>query len=171
MFTRFPRVTRLPAILSLVLLAFLVEARPLVAQPAQTSNADSACSYQRCALSIAPRWNGLALVRGVAGVPVANLAFFWTGSLDQALAGNDSAMRYGARAVRVRRVAAVLTDGGGLLLGYAIARRLSVGSFTRDAQVAAAVGAAGLGVSVPLHFAADGHLSRAVWWHNLRFAR
>jgi len=24
-------------------------------------------------------------------------------------------------------------------------------------------------VSVPLQFAADGALSRAVWWHNLRY--
>jgi hypothetical protein len=38
-------------------------------------------------------------------------------------------------------------------------------------RVIAVIGAASLGVSVPLQFAADGALSRAVWWHNVRYAR
>jgi hypothetical protein len=33
------------------------------------------------------------------------------------------------------------------------------------------VGGAALGLSVPFQFAADGALSRAVWWHNARYAR
>ncbi len=163
--------TRPSAVLAAVLLAVFGGAHQLAAQSVQTPAADSACSYQQCALGIAPRWNGLALVRGTAATPVANLGFFWTGPLNHVLAGSDSSMRYGAKAVRVRRVAAVLTNGGGLLLGYAVARRLSAGAVTRDAQVTAALGVAGVVVSVPLHFAADGHLSRAVWWHNLRYAR
>ena len=162
--------------LATLLLAIPGGAPRLAAQAVQPpavlpSAADSVCSYQRCALGIAPRWNGLALVRGTAAAPVANLNFFWPRPLDGVLAGSDSAAHYGARAVRVRRVAAGLTDGGGLLLGYALARRLGAGSLTRDARAAAAVGAASVAVSVPLHFAADGHLSRAVWWHNLRYAR
>ena len=35
----------------------------------------------------------------------------------------------------------------------------------------AAAGLAALTISVPFQFAADGALSRAVWWHNLRYAR
>jgi hypothetical protein len=36
------------------------------------------------------------------------------------------------------------------------------------------IGGAGLTallVSVPIQFAADGALSRAVWWHNVRYVR
>ncbi len=162
----------LQAVLAALLLGVLGGGAPrLAAQAVRPPAADSACSYARCALGIAPRWNGLALVRGTAATPVANLNFFWPRPLDGALAGSDSAARYGARAVRVRRVAAVLTDGGGLLLAYALARRLNAGRFPDDARAAAALGAAGVAVSVPLQFAADGHLSRAVWWHNLRYAR
>ena len=159
------------AVLAAALLGILGGVLPLAAQPVGTPAADSACSYARCALGIAPRWNGLALVRGSAATQVDNLGFFWPRPLDRTLAGGDSAAHYGARAVRVRRVAAVLTDGGGALLAYALARRLNTGRFTDDARVAAALGTAGVAVSVPLHFAADGLLSRAVWWHNLRYAR
>lgn len=133
--------------------------------------AGDACPYDRCALSIAPVWHGLALVEGTAGRRVATLGFFRVRPLDDVLAGRDSAAWYGARAVRVRRAAAVLTDVGGLLLGYALVRRVGAGAFARDARVAAVVGVTAGAVSVPLHFVADGHLSRAVWWHNRQFAR
>lgn len=131
----------------------------------------AACPYDRCALGIAPVWNGLALVEGTTGRRVATLGFFRAGSLDRIFTAGDSAAWYGARAVRVRRRAAVLTDAGGLLLGYALVRGLTAGAFGREARAGAAVGAAALAVSVPLQFVADGHLSRAVWWHNRQFAR
>lgn len=166
-----PRMHRLPVVLAAILPGIVGGATRLAAQPARPAPVDGACSYERCALGIAPRWNGLALVRGTTATPVANLNFFWPRPLDRVLADSDSAAHYGARAVRVRRVAAVLTDGGGALVAYALARRLNAGRLTDDARVAAALGAAGVAVSVPLHFAADGHLSRAVWWHNLRYAR
>jgi len=39
-----------------------------------------------------------------------------------------------------------------------------------EERVVGGVGVAALLVSVPLQFAADGALSRAVWWHNMRYA-
>lgn len=148
-----------------------IGASPVAAQLPDASPPDSACSYTRCALGIAPVWNGLALVRGSTGERVANLGFFWAGSLQRAFPGADSAARYGARAVRVRRTAAVLTNVGGVLAAFALGRRLGGDALPRDGQVALAAGATALAVSVPLHFVADGHLSRAVWWHNRRYAR
>jgi hypothetical protein len=155
----------------LLTIAAVVGPAPLGAQAAGAVPSDSACTYEQCALSIAPVWNGLAVVRGAAAERVANLGFFWAGPLLRAFPGADSAAWYGARAVHVRRTAAVLTDVGGLLVVYALGRRVGSERLSRDAQVALAAGAAAVAVSVPLHFVADGHLSRAVWWHNRRYAR
>lgn len=138
---------------------------------AAARGASASCDYDHCALSIAPRWNGLALVQGTEGNQVANLNFFWPRAPMGVLAGSDSAERYGERAVRVRRAGAVLTDVGALLVGYALARRAGAGSFTHGTRAALATGVAAVAVSVPLQFAADGYLSRAVWWHNRQYAR
>ena len=43
--------------------------------------------------------------------------------------------------------------------------------FDGFSKVLTITGAASVGISVPLHFAADGMLSRAVWWHNRRYSR
>lgn len=161
----------LPLLAGLLTLAALSGPIPAGAQPARAVPSDSACTYEQCALSIAPVWNGLALVRGAAGERVANLGFFWARPLSRAFPGADSAAWYGARAVHVRRTAAVLTDVGALLVVYALGRRVGSETFSNDAQVALAAGAVAVTVSVPLHFVADGHLSRAVWWHNRRYAR
>lgn len=163
-----------------LLAAMALCAAPLGASPlrAQTTvvaatppSADSACSYERCALGIAPTWSGLNVVRGTDGTRVASLGFFWPRDLAPVFAGRDSAARYATRAVRVRRGGAVLTDAGILLLGYAVARQIGTGGLRRGDRVAAGAGVAAMAASVPLQFAADGLLSRAVWWHNTRFGR
>jgi hypothetical protein len=137
--------------------------------PTASPDRDGACTYERCALGIAPAWNGLLVVRGASGTRVANLGFFWPGTLAHVFSGADSAAWYAARAVRVRRGGALLTNVGGLLLGYAAARRATQ-ERRPDVRGLAIAGAAALAVSVPLQFAADGLLSRAVWWHNARYA-
>lgn len=155
--------------------ASLFRASPLRAQTtvaaATSPSADSACSYARCALGIAPTWSGLNVVRGADGTRVAGLGFFWPRDLAPVFAGRDSAARYAARAVRVRRGGAALTDAGILLLGYAVARQIGTSGLRRGDRVAAGAGVAAMAASVPLQFAADGLLSRAVWWHNTRFGR
>ena len=140
--------------------------------------AQSPCSYRDCALAIVPTWNGLALQRGEHGPRVANLGFFWPRDVSAsfratgtASPGLESALAEARRALRIRRWAAAFTDGGVLLLGTGAAGALRSGGMRPADRALAAAGAAALGVSVPLQFAADGARSRAVWWHNLRFAR
>ena len=149
-----------------------------VPTPAAPPPNDSATAYRSAALSIAPRWDGLAVVRGAHRETVANLHFFWPRNITAQLRGTDttaigldSLTHHAQRAVALRRAGAGFTDLGALTMAVAVIRSLRDGRFaTRDQQLAAAaVGA--LVVSVPLQFAADGELSRAVWWHNLRFAR
>jgi hypothetical protein len=142
------------------------------------SAAGARCSYARCALSIAPTWNGLAMVRGVDGDRVANLNFFWPSDVSRALVGSDaaapgldSAIAEGRRAVRIRRIGAALTDAGIVLAATAAVRATGAGRARRSDAIMAGTGVAALGLSVPFQFAADGALSRAVWWHNLRYGR
>jgi hypothetical protein len=144
---------------------------------ASASTPDSTCSYRSCALAIVPRWNGLAVIQGTSGPQVANLNFFWPHSVARQLAGGaanearDSMAAHANRALGLRRAGAVLTDAG---LGAAVlvgARLASRGRLQRDDKAIAATGLASMLLSIPLQFAADGELSRAVWWHNARFVR
>ena len=136
---------------------------------------DSSCSYTTCALAIVPRWNGLAVIEGTDGQRVANLNFFWPRSITGALRGGaagaaaDSAAARAHRALHLRRMGAALTDAG-IIAAMAAGGRILAGGRTRRAdKVVVGAGVASLLVSVPLQFAADGELSRAVWWHNVRF--
>lgn len=153
----------------------MVTLRPAAPAPAAP---DSACDYHRCALNIVPAWNGLAVVRGISGPRVAVLHFFWPRDVSAAIAGPDrttvgvdSALAEARRAVHLRRIAAVLTDGGTIVAATAAVAALHAGRLRRGDAVLATVGGATLLVSIPWQFAADGALSRAVWWHNRRFAR
>ena len=144
----------------------------------RAAGVDVQCSYRECALSIAPVWNGLTVVRGADGRRVANLDFFLPRDVAPALRGDapgtlgaDSAFAHAERAVALRRVGAVLTDMGGVAMVITIVRAASAGRASRSDQVVGGTGLAALLVSVPLQFAADGALSRAVWWHNLRYTR
>src|SRR5215211_5704469 len=110
-----------------------------------------ACDYRNCALGIAPAWSGLRVV-------------------SPAFEGSE-ARRNARRAVALRRAGAFLTDAGILLGGFVAVQAVSQGRLGASARPIAIAGATALALSVPLQFAADGALSRAVWWHNVRFAR
>lgn len=149
---------------------------PIAASPA-TPN-DSACSYHACALTIAPRWDGLAVRQGTTGPTIANLHFFWPIDITAALrgadttaVGADSAATHAWRAVNLRRVGAGFTDLGVVVATVTVLRSLAQGRFAERDQILAGAAVGAFVVSVPLQFAADGELSRAVWWHNLRFGR
>ena len=156
-------------------------ARPLSAQQASADAPGTdggACAYSACALAIAPRWNGLAVVRGSRGPQIANLHFFWPRDVSVELrgpsshaAGADSAAAQAHQAIHLRRIGAVLTDGGVLVATIGAIGALRAGHVRAGDGVLLGVGGAALGISVPFQFAADGALSRAVWWHNRRFAR
>jgi hypothetical protein len=138
---------------------------------------DSVCSYRDCALGIAPTWNGLAVVRGTGGPRVANLHFFWPADISPALRGDpyargaDSAAASARRALSLRRAGAVLTDLGVVATGVAVVSGLRARRMRTEERAVGGVGFTALLVSVPLQFAADGALSRAVWWHNMRYTR
>jgi hypothetical protein len=108
---------------------------------------------------------------------VANLNFFWPRSVTASLRGGvmdpaaDSAAAHAGRAMGLRRAGAALTDAGIITAAIVGIRVASRGRMRREDRVVAGAGLAALAVSVPLQFAADGELSRAVWWHNVRFLR
>jgi hypothetical protein len=164
---------------ALVVVASMLAVPATYAQGSDSSPATAtapACSYAACALTIAPRWNGLAVVQGMDGRSVTTLSFFWPRDMGGALGGPASPSDLRARedatgALRLRRVGAALTDGGLVLLATAAVRAVSAGHVRQSDAVIAGIGAGAFGVSVPFQFAADGMLSRAVWWHNARFAR
>ena len=147
--------------------------------------ANIVCTYRRCALGIAPTWNGLAVVRGADGKRVANLNFFWPRDLSPAFSAGaglatgavsfgamvpDSATLYARRAIHLRRFAAVFTDAGLLLAGYAVARAAANSGLNSNDRALGIAGAFAFAVGVPLQFTADGALSRAVWWYNARLS-
>jgi hypothetical protein len=59
---------------------------------------------------------------------------------------------------------------GLVVLGTGLARAGFQREFDGFSKVLTITGGAALGVSVPFQFAADGYLSRAIWWYNRRFA-
>jgi hypothetical protein len=120
---------------------------------------------------VVPAWNGLDLVRGESGEHVARLGFFWTHDVAPVFVGEPQAVAYARKAVRTRRTAAVFTDAGAALLVAALVGGLADPDHADTYQGLAIGGAVAFGIGVPLQFTADGHLSRAVWWHNTKFAR
>lgn len=160
---------RLAAIACLALAASAgAQAPPVATAAAERSIAT--CPYVRCALGIAPVWNGLAVVRGADRERVTSLDFFLPRPIDSVFAG-DSARASAQRAFAVRRQASLLTDLGALLLAGGAATAVHDGRFTGTSRALSAVGAVAFVASVPLQFAADGWLSRAIWWHNSALGR
>jgi hypothetical protein len=129
------------------------------------------CTYESCALGLAPRWDGLAITRGISQRPIANLGFFYPGDIRPIFADNPQALEAAEQAIQARTVGAILTDAGLVMLATGLARAGFQREFDGLSKALAFGGAASIGVSVPFQFAADGYLSRAVWWHNRRFAR
>lgn len=153
----------------LLLMAPLAPSAALAAQAAPPAPLAAPCTYETCALNVVPRWNGLAVVRGAEEQHVATLGFFLPGRLEGAFAGDATAEALGRSALRTRWVAAVLTDLGALALGVGALRASGAHGTDNTARLWLGVGAASLGVSVPLQFRADGFLARAAWRYNARF--
>ena len=160
------RVRKLVAAAAIAVLA----SQPMQAQTPAT-RADPNCTYESCALGLAPTWNGLAITRGISQRQIANLGFFWPEDIRPLFADNAAALEAADEALRMRTVAAILTDAGLVLLGTGLARAGFQREFDGLSRALAWTGAASIGVSIPLQFAADGYLSRAIWWHNRRFSR
>jgi len=116
-------------------------------------------------------------VRGSAQRRLANLNFFLPRDVAPVLRGDpgadgaDSALAHAQRAVALRRAGAVLTDVGAVAVLVALTRAAARGRASTSDRVIGGAGLTALLVSVPIQFAADGALSRAVWWHNVRYVR
>jgi hypothetical protein len=145
-------------------LALLLTTSGLTPMHAQTP--DAACSYSRCALGIIPRLSSLDVVRGDREERVGSLSFLFPHDVRGAFAGSAPAQRHAERALSLRRVAAVLTTVGGVLAASGVVRAAATRSGRPLSVAAAGVGVAAFSVSVPVHFAADAELSRAVWDYN-----
>ncbi len=155
----------------LTLLAVLIAltASPSVSQSQRPSTAN--CTYQSCALGLVPVWDGLSVVRGDSERRIATLGFFLPGDVSSVFQEDPDALEAARDAVQIRQIGAALTDGGLLLAATGIARALFRRDWDRLSTALTIGGGAALGVSVPVQFAADGELSRAVWLYNRRFAR
>lgn len=129
------------------------------------------CTYQTCALGLAPAWDGLAVVRGDSERHVATLGFFLPGDVSSVFEDDPDALDAARDAVQIRQIGAVLTDAGLVLAATGIARALFRRDWDKLSAALTVGGGVALGASVPFQFAADGQLSRAVWLYNRRFAR
>jgi hypothetical protein len=138
---------------------------------AGAQSAESTCGYERCALNIVPRLFALDVVRGSTEERVGSLAFLLPSRVSGAFAGSDAAQDHASHAFRVRRVAAVLTDLGMVVVATAGSHAVATAHNRTASATISGIGLAIVAGSIPIHFAADGELSRAVWEYNRRFSR
>jgi hypothetical protein len=125
-----------------------------------------------CALGIAPRLTSLAVVRGDSQTSAGSLSFVWPRSGFLSAFDGDSIARAAARrSLRTRVSGAALTDLGVALLGGTAVHASGHRGFHRGTTALASAGALAVAISVPIQFAADGQLSRAVFHFNQQFAR
>ena len=160
--------------LSMLRFSFFATVIALAASPSVSQSqrqAPANCTYQTCALGLAPVWDGLAVTRGDSERRVATLGFFLPGDVSSVFEGDAEALEAARAAVQMRQIGAALTDGGLVLAATGIARALFRRDWDKLSTAFTIGGATALGVSIPVQFAADGQLSRAVWLYNRRFAR
>jgi len=139
----------------------------MAVSPIQGQTVDSGCTYATCALNIVPRITALDVVRGNGEYRVASLAFLFPHGVASAFTPNESAVAHANAAFSRRRVASALIDAGAILLASAAAGVL----VPAHRGVVAGAGVALIAGSVPIHFAADAELSRAVWEFNRQYTR
>ena len=151
--------------------AIFIGSSPAVSTAGAQEGAPANCTYESCALGLTPVWNGLAITRGISQRPIGNLGFFWPEDVRPLFADNAQALEAAEQALQTRTVGAILTDAGLVLLGTGLARAGFQREFDGLSKALVVTGATSIGVSIPFQFAADGYLSRAVWWHNRRFSR
>ena len=156
--------------LSALSLLFAIQASPAIAQRT-TGRTDPNCTYQTCALGLAPVWNGLEVTRGDSQTHVATLGFFIPEDISHVFAEDAEARDAARDAFRIRQAGAALTDAGAVLAVTGLARALFQRDWDGLSTGLTLAGAASLAAGIPVQFAADGALSRAVWLFNRRFAR
>ena len=147
--------------------ALSLAAAPAVAQGRAPVN----CTYQECAVGLSPVWNGIDITRGDSQRTVASLGFFFPQDVTHAFKDDPEAADVARDAFRIRQAAAIMTDAGLVLTATGVARALFQRDFDKLSTALTVVGGVSFIGGVPLQFAADGALSRAVWLYNRRFSR
>lgn len=156
---------------TLCAIAIAIASATSAGEASAQAGSDPNCTYERCALGLVPAWNGLTITRGESERVVGNLGFFMPGDVTSLFEGDPAALDAATDAVTVRRVGAVLTDAGIVLLATGLARAAFHRDFDTFSKALMLTGGLSLAASVPVQFAADGLLSRAVWLYNRRYAR
>jgi hypothetical protein len=156
--------------LSALILIAALHAIPAGAQRGAIRS-DPNCTYQACALGLAPVWNGLDVTRGDSQRRVATLGFFIPEDISHVFADDPEARDVARDAFRIRQIGAVLTDAGVILGATGVARGLFRWNWDGLSTGLTLAGGASLAAGVPFQFAADGALSRAVWLFNRRYTR
>jgi len=137
-----------------------------LATAATAQSTDSACTFARCGYGIMPRLTGLDVVRGTSEAPVASLPFLWSKQVAGAFSSDSAAAAHARRATSLRTAGALLSNAGAALVTAAIVTGIRAEQSRRLPVALGVGGLAALGASVPVHFAADAELSRAVWFYN-----
>ena len=151
----------------------LLAALPAIPVNAQrpASRTDLNCTYQTCALGLAPVWNGLEVTRGDSERRAAMLGFLLPEDISHVFADDAEARDVARDAFRIRQIGAALTDAGIILGATGLARALYRWNWDGLSTGLTLAGGASLAAGIPFQFAADGALSRAVWLFNRRFSK
>ncbi len=148
---------------------------PLVVSEAQDATADTACTYERCAVWL----DRGTLRRGASGVAVLRDGFFRPMRLLAFVGGADSATIWAERFAGRAQAGARLSTLGFLSLAvgvgtyYMRTRNLAPGVIDDANGVEGALsfgGVIAMAGGLLLRKSAEPALNRAVWWYNRRFA-
>jgi hypothetical protein len=139
--------------------------------PANAQAVASCDAYTACALSVVPRWTGVAVLRGEQQTHVATLRVSVFRSLDpdRVFAGDSLAVAFGRQSLRSARTAAVLSHVGTIAMLVAVVRADDRGFDDTDGALMISGAVVGM-VSVPFQLRASRQLVQAAWTYNRRFA-
>ena len=161
-------------LLTLVVLAMCAASASAQTPVEAPAGSPAVCAYDDCALRIEPEWFGSPrIVRGVDGVPIGRIGFFFGDDLSRAVSGNAPAVDLARRAERLRGQGVLLGLAGGALFYTAFFTNYGAGSDS-DAAVAAAAVLVGAGLTFAggvVQVRANRAQSRAVWEYNRGLAR
>ena len=161
-------------LLTLVVLAICAASASAQTPVEAPAGSPAVCAYDDCALRIEPEWFGSPrIVRGVDGVPVGRIGFFFGDDLSRAVSGNAPAVDLARRAERLRGQGVLLGLSGGALFYAAFFTNYGAGSDSGEAVAAAAllVGAGLTFAGGVVQVRANRSQSRAVWEYNRGLTR
>lgn len=149
-----------------LMLGSLLATGSSTAMRAQTG--DSTCAFARCGYGIMPTLTALDVVQGSSERHVASLPFLWSKDVSHLFVSDAEAVQHAQRAAKLRTAGAFVSSAGIALVVTGFVTGLGAGGSPRSTALFGLAGVGVLAASVPVHFAADAELSRAVWIYNQR---